>query len=173
MQCIWTGDITKKDDILKFRAILENTSTWGTRIFRPLMAKFINQWQIMYNRACAKAAMIHQQERIELSRGVLQLVNRVLSSQPHREGCESSHEVIKKNLINLCDSFIRDVDRVIEDKVQSPENFATTAQALSPPVRGCMFATMASTKAYCPVPKGPIMLTSRVRALEDPSLPML
>lgn len=46
MQCIWKGDMTQPRDIVRFRLILENTYTWATRVFKPLIATYIDQWRL-------------------------------------------------------------------------------------------------------------------------------
>ncbi|GKU07875.1 hypothetical protein FLAG1_05768 [Fusarium langsethiae] len=48
MQCIWKGDMTQPRDIVRFRLILENTYTWATRVFKPLIATYIDQWRLAH-----------------------------------------------------------------------------------------------------------------------------
>ncbi|KAF4986185.1 hypothetical protein FGRMN_10951 [Fusarium graminum] len=50
MQCIWEGDMTQSRDIVRFRLILENTYTWATRVFKPLIATYIDQWRLAHCR---------------------------------------------------------------------------------------------------------------------------
>ncbi|KAM0347334.1 hypothetical protein ACHAPU_004853 [Fusarium lateritium] len=115
MQCIWTGDMTKADDIRKFRLILENTSTWGTRVFRPLMATYIEQWWLAccdIGPTCANAAITRRQERAELVRSALQLANGALSAQPQAKAGDDLL-ALRLKLMDLCDSFVHDVNKTI------------------------------------------------------------
>jgi hypothetical protein len=49
------------------------------------------------------------------------MVTRALSDQPHVKGDDGSHEAIKIKIMKLCDSFFQDVDRIIEEELQSSE----------------------------------------------------
>jgi hypothetical protein len=51
----------------------------------------------------------------------LRMVTRALSDQPHVKGDDGSHEAIKIKIMKLCDSFFQDVDRIIEEELQSSE----------------------------------------------------
>ncbi|RGP70055.1 hypothetical protein FSPOR_4347 [Fusarium sporotrichioides] len=48
MQCIWKGDMTQPRDIVRFRLLLENTYTWATRVFKPLIATYIDRWRLAH-----------------------------------------------------------------------------------------------------------------------------
>ncbi|KAF5980094.1 hypothetical protein FBULB1_5338 [Fusarium bulbicola] len=123
MQCIWTGDMTEPQDIIKFRLILENTYTWAKRDFKPLIATYVDQWKF----ACAEditvdenTAMKRRQERLELSRCALRLTQASLQAQPDIKSCEDSYLSITNSLVDLCDRFVQDVDRLIEEEIKRP-----------------------------------------------------
>ncbi|RKK27472.1 hypothetical protein BFJ68_g16462 [Fusarium oxysporum] len=121
MQCIWTGDMTEPRDIIKFRLILENTYTWAKRVFKPLIATYIDQWKF----ACAqditddeKMRMKRGQERLELSRCALRLTQASLHAQPPLKSHEDSYISITNRLIDLCDRFVQDMDQLIKEEVK-------------------------------------------------------
>jgi hypothetical protein len=45
MDCIWKGDMTRVLDVIKLRAILENTHTWAMREQRPRISTYIDLWK--------------------------------------------------------------------------------------------------------------------------------
>ncbi|KAI7759957.1 hypothetical protein LZL87_010379 [Fusarium oxysporum] len=121
MQCIWTGDMTEPQDILKFRLILENTYTWAKRVFKPLIATYIDQWKF----ACAidipsaaNTEMKRRQERLELPRCALRLTLASRDAQPSLKSHDGSYHSVTNSLIDLCDRFVQDVDRVIEEELK-------------------------------------------------------
>ncbi|KAF5617844.1 hypothetical protein F25303_13165 [Fusarium sp. NRRL 25303] len=68
MQCIWDGDMRNSRDIVKFRCILENIYAWATGDFRPLMVKYIDQWEYVHSETflhAQRAAVAFRQEEIE------------------------------------------------------------------------------------------------------------
>ena len=48
MTCIWRGDMTLVSDLVKLRAILENTHTWAMREQRPRISAYIDLWKYKY-----------------------------------------------------------------------------------------------------------------------------
>ncbi|KAF9773210.1 hypothetical protein IL306_009021 [Fusarium sp. DS 682] len=121
MQCIWTGDMTEPQDILKFRLILENTYTWAKRVFKPLIATYIDQWRF----ACSvipgvvKTKMARRQEGMELSRCAIQFILRSLDSRPRLESDDDVYFGAALRLADLCDTFVRSMDRMIEEELKS------------------------------------------------------
>ncbi|KAF5690609.1 hypothetical protein FDENT_3773 [Fusarium denticulatum] len=143
MQCIWTGDMTEPQDIIKFRLILENTYTWAKRVFKPLLATYIDQWKF----ACAehitideKTGMKRRQERLELSRCALRLTQASLHARPDLKSCDDSYPSITNRLVDLCDRFVQDVDRLIAEelkrssrgKQRAPSSSTTRRRARTP-----------------------------------------
>jgi hypothetical protein len=121
MQCIWTGDMTEPQDILKFRLILENTYTWAKRVFKPLIATYIDQWMFACSidiPSAANTEMTRRQERLELSRCALRFTLASLKAQPSLEPNYGSYLTVTNSLVYLCDRFVQDVDRVIEEELE-------------------------------------------------------
>ncbi|KAF5560765.1 hypothetical protein FPHYL_6477 [Fusarium phyllophilum] len=49
MRAIWKGDIGNLTDILAFQMIIDNAHTWATRVFKPLIASYIEQWKHLHS----------------------------------------------------------------------------------------------------------------------------
>ncbi|ENH64826.1 hypothetical protein FOC1_g10005593 [Fusarium oxysporum f. sp. cubense race 1] len=49
MRAIWKGDVKNLTDIMAFQMIIENTHTWATRVFKPLIASYIEQWKHIHS----------------------------------------------------------------------------------------------------------------------------
>ncbi|RBR05985.1 hypothetical protein FVER53590_13951 [Fusarium verticillioides] len=49
MRGIWKGDIKNLADILAFHMIIDNAHTWATRVLKPLIATYIEQWRHIHN----------------------------------------------------------------------------------------------------------------------------
>jgi len=87
MQCIWKGDITNPHDIIKFRLILENTYTWATRVYKPLLTTYIDRWSFACSDAAlnsARSAMVPRQQKMELSKGLPSIQRETLIQEIHR-----------------------------------------------------------------------------------------
>ncbi|KAF5558508.1 hypothetical protein FNAPI_5033 [Fusarium napiforme] len=119
MQCIWTGDMTVPQDIHKFRLILENTYTWAKRVFKPLIATYVDQWKFACIDDIPSAAYTEsrrRRERLELSRSALRLT---LASRDAQPGLQpGSYRSVTNKLVDLCDQFVQDVDRLIEEELK-------------------------------------------------------
>ena len=108
MQCIWTGDMTVPQDILQFRLILENTYTWAKRVFKPLMATYIDQWKFACIDDIPSAAYTEskrRRERLELSRCALRLTLASRDAQPGLQPGSDSYRSVTNNLVDICDRF--------------------------------------------------------------------
>ncbi|KAF5651441.1 hypothetical protein F25303_4093 [Fusarium sp. NRRL 25303] len=121
MQCIWTGDMTVPQDILQFRLILENTYTWAKRVFKPLMATYIDQWKFACIDDIPSAAYTEskrRRERLELSRCALRLTLASRDAQPGLQPGSDSYRSVTNNLVDICDRFVQDVDRLIAEELK-------------------------------------------------------
>ncbi|PNP78790.1 hypothetical protein FNYG_07932 [Fusarium nygamai] len=49
MRAIWKGDIGNLTDIMAFQMIIDNAHTWATRVFKPLIASYIEQWKHLHS----------------------------------------------------------------------------------------------------------------------------
>ncbi|KAG5756400.1 hypothetical protein H9Q72_002824 [Fusarium xylarioides] len=136
MQCVWTGDMTEPHDILKFRLILENTYTWAIRVFKPLMATYINQWSFAYpvdSPSLASMTRARQQDKLELTRSTVQSIQRALDPQIDPSAGRDWHRGVSMRLRELCKTFAQDVDRMIEEELESSRR---STRAASKEVRG-------------------------------------
>ncbi|KAH6636948.1 hypothetical protein F5144DRAFT_569209 [Chaetomium tenue] len=62
MACIWRGDMTLVSDLIKLRAILENTHTWAMREQRPRISAYIDLWKYKYPTTTTATATTGQGE---------------------------------------------------------------------------------------------------------------
>ncbi|KAI1042501.1 hypothetical protein LB505_010892 [Fusarium chuoi] len=122
MQCIWAGDMTKAHDILKFRLILENTYTWAIRVFKPLVATYIDQWRFAYSTddpSLAGITRAREQDRLELTRSTVRPIHRALNPELNPKAGKDWHRGVSMRLRELCEAFVQDVDRMIEEELES------------------------------------------------------
>lgn len=99
--------MTEPRDIVKFRLILENTYTWATRVFKPLMTTYIDQWRFVYSDGglnSSNVAMVRRQESIELSRNALPLIQ---GTREHQSNLEADDDL----LIRLLQKLIKSEER--------------------------------------------------------------
>ncbi|KAF5554655.1 Zn(II)2Cys6 transcription factor [Fusarium mexicanum] len=133
MNCIWKGDMTVPQDIVKFRLILENTYTWATRVFKPLITTYIDQWRFVHSRGgldstSATLALARRQQTMELSGSVLPLIQGVLDRQSNLELDDSLHHRLTPMLMGVLvqqifaterQTLTREMDRIVAEKVKS------------------------------------------------------
>ncbi|KAM0547765.1 hypothetical protein ACHAPJ_010226 [Fusarium lateritium] len=109
MQCIWDGDMTEPDDIIEFRLILENIYTWATRVFKPQITTYIDQWSFAHSPS--------SQQRMELPRSALRLIQRALDGQPDPED-DDEDEDSNMRLLAMCDLFVQNAHRIMDAKLE-------------------------------------------------------
>ncbi|EXL90814.1 hypothetical protein FOIG_16016 [Fusarium odoratissimum NRRL 54006] len=109
MRCIWDGDMTEPEDIVKFRLILENIHTWATRVFKPLITTYIDQWRFVHSPS--------SQQRMELSRSALRFVQRALDGQPDPEDDDLDQDA-NMRLMELCDTFVQAAHQIMDEKLE-------------------------------------------------------
>ncbi|KAH7227378.1 hypothetical protein BKA60DRAFT_506402 [Fusarium oxysporum] len=134
MQCIWTGDMTEPHDILKFRLILENTYTWAIRVFKPLVATYIDQWRFAYpadSPSLASMARARQQHKLELTRSTVRSIQCALDPQLNPKADKDWHRGVSMRLRDLCETFVQDVDQMIEEELESSRRSARGASKQS------------------------------------------
>ncbi|CVK92134.1 hypothetical protein FPRO06_08884 [Fusarium proliferatum] len=134
MQCIWTGDMTVPQDILQFRLILENTYTWAKRVFKPLIATYIDQWKFACIDDIPSAAYTEskrRRERLELSRCALRLTLASRDAQLGLQPGSDSYRSVTNDLVNLCDRFVQDVDRLIAEELKRSSEGSKRASSSS------------------------------------------
>ncbi|KLO95091.1 uncharacterized protein Y057_6682 [Fusarium fujikuroi] len=49
MRAIWKGDVKNHTDIIAFQMIIDNAHTWATRVFKPTVASYIQQWKHIHS----------------------------------------------------------------------------------------------------------------------------
>ncbi|EXK82051.1 hypothetical protein FOQG_13567 [Fusarium oxysporum f. sp. raphani 54005] len=109
MRCIWDGDMTEPEDIIKFRLILENIHTWATRVFKPLITTYIDQWRFAHSPS--------SQQRMELSRSALRFIQRALDGQPGPEDDDLDQDA-NMRLMELCDTFVQAAHQIMDEKLE-------------------------------------------------------
>src|SRR6478736_7254737 len=109
MRCIWDGDMTEPEDIVKFRLILENIHTWATRVFKPLITTYIDQWRFVHSPS--------SQQRMEFSRSALRFVQRALDGQPDPEDDDLDQDA-NMRLMELCDTFVQAAHQIMDEKLE-------------------------------------------------------
>ncbi|ENH75823.1 hypothetical protein FOC1_g10001973 [Fusarium oxysporum f. sp. cubense race 1] len=129
MKCIWKGDMTIPQDIVKFRLILENTYTWATRVFKPLITTYIDQWRFVHSRGgldSTSATMARRQQAMELSGSALPLIQGVLDRQSSFELDDSLHHRLTPMLMGvlvqqICaaerQTLTQEMDRIVTEKI--------------------------------------------------------
>lgn len=142
--------MTVPQDILKFRLILENTYTWAKRVFKPLIATYVDQWKFACVDDIPSAAYTesrHRRERLELSRCALRLTlasrDAQLGLQPGSDSCRS----ITNDLVDLCDRFVQDVDRLIAEELKRSSECSKRASSSSTTRRRARTPSELSRKA--------------------------
>ncbi|KAF4952733.1 hypothetical protein FGADI_6485 [Fusarium gaditjirri] len=131
MKCIWKGDMTVPQDIVKFRLILENTYTWATRVFKPLITTYIDQWRFVYSGSgpestSATMSLARRQQAMQLSGSALPLIQGVLDRQSSFELDDSLHHRLTPMLMGvlvqqICaaerQTLTQEMDRIVAEKV--------------------------------------------------------
>ncbi|KAF4947784.1 hypothetical protein FSARC_13889 [Fusarium sarcochroum] len=104
MRCIWEGDMTIIRDIVEFRLILENTHTWATRVYKPLLSFYIDQWRLVHceNRVdSSNAVLSRRQETIDLCQRVVPMVENILRNHSSIEIDDSQFSKVTPLLMGL------------------------------------------------------------------------
>ncbi|KAF5588032.1 uncharacterized protein FSUBG_11620 [Fusarium subglutinans] len=131
MKCIWKGDMTIPQDIVKFRLILENAYTWATRVYKPLITTYIDQWRFVHSTGglgptSATTALARRQQAMELSGSALPLVQGVLDRQSSFELDDSLHQRLTPMLMGvlvqqICaverQTLTQELDRIVAEKI--------------------------------------------------------
>lgn len=131
MRLVWEGDMTKFEDIVKFRIIIENTHTWAMRVFKPLMASYIDQWKHVHCQTVsdtANAALIRRQQNIESCQTVLPIVQSLLGDHSSFELDDGNHPKVTPMLLGLlvqqiCTSerqvLASEIDRIVTERLRA------------------------------------------------------
>lgn len=121
--------MTIPQDIVKFRLILENTYTWATRVFKPLITTYIDQWRFVHSGGgldSTSATMARRQQAMELSGSALPLIQGVLDRQSSFELDDSLHHRLTPMLMGVLVQQIcaaerqtptQEMDRIVAEKI--------------------------------------------------------
>ncbi|KAI6753916.1 hypothetical protein HG530_013092 [Fusarium avenaceum] len=133
MHAVWNGDMTKLTDAFELQMILDNVHTWAMRVFKPLIATYIEQWNYVHchpsfdlnTQALLAQSKSNRDRTIEQRRAILPIIQDILEDHATMELDELSHQKLTPLLLGLfmhqiCSSereFIaKEVDRAVEDK---------------------------------------------------------
>ena len=137
MYAIWSGDITKLVDIVKFQAILDNIHTWAMRMFRPMVSSHIEQWKYVHchptlsSQATAAElwkAKEKRQQVLEERRTVVPIVQNLIEDHEKLQLDESSDHAITPLLLGLLmhqicsgqrEQIRQQVERAVEDQLKN------------------------------------------------------
>ncbi|KAH7259902.1 hypothetical protein B0J15DRAFT_581935 [Fusarium solani] len=135
MRTIWSGDMTKIVDVVRFQIILENTHTWAVRAFKPLISSYIEQWghvhcRSSFDREATQSpwseVMLRRHKTTERRRKVLPIVQALLEDHATMELDNTAHQKVTPLLLGLlmhqiCSSerefLSNEVDRVVREKL--------------------------------------------------------
>jgi hypothetical protein len=136
MRVIWNGDMTKLADVVMFQMIVDNAHTWATRVFKPLISSYIEQWQHVFDESNVSQTTGHnpfflskkrREKTVEQRRAILPIVQGLLDDQATMELDDMANKKVTPLLLGLlmhqiCSSereFITsEVDRVVSQKLE-------------------------------------------------------
>ncbi|KAK2924781.1 hypothetical protein FoTM2_015059 [Fusarium oxysporum f. sp. vasinfectum] len=136
MRAIWKGDVKYLTDIMAFQMIIENTHTWATRVFKPLIASYIEQWKHIHSGQ--KTGMVadplltakseaFRQKTIEKRRLVVPMVRDLLDAPAGMELDDMAHKKVTPLFLGMlmhqiCSTereFISSqIDKAVTDRLQ-------------------------------------------------------
>ncbi|EXL96037.1 hypothetical protein NOF04DRAFT_9932 [Fusarium oxysporum II5] len=136
MRAIWKGDVKNLTDIMAFQMIIENTHTWATRVFKPLIASYIEQWKHIHSgQKTGMAADLlltakseaFRQKTIEKRRLVVPMVRDLLDAPAGMELDDMAHKKVTPLFLGMlmhqiCSTereFISSqIDKAVMDRLQ-------------------------------------------------------
>ncbi|KAF5973632.1 hypothetical protein FBULB1_8205 [Fusarium bulbicola] len=92
MRTIWKGDIKNLADIMAFQMILDNAHTWATRVFKPIIAAYIEQWKHIHGEQKTESHTLR--ENIEQRRLVVPIVRDLLDAPAGMELDDMAHKKV-------------------------------------------------------------------------------
>lgn len=88
-------------DIIEFNMLLENIYTWAMRVFKPLVASYLNQWKHIHSQHDGAANSSDLRSYIEHCRETAPAIN-ALWKQYKEMGVESNDPGPSMNPVHLC-----------------------------------------------------------------------
>ncbi|KAF5251709.1 hypothetical protein FANTH_3319 [Fusarium anthophilum] len=92
MRTIWKGDIKNLADIMAFQMIIDNAHTWATRVFKPIIASYIEQWKHIHGEQKTESHALR--ENIEQRRLVVPIVRDLLDAPAGMELDDMAHKKV-------------------------------------------------------------------------------
>ncbi|KAF5567270.1 hypothetical protein FNAPI_734 [Fusarium napiforme] len=137
MRVIWNGEMTRLADVVALQMILDNAHTWATRVFKPLIASYIEQWQHVFDEPTIGGNFVRHREfslskqrrerTVEQRRAVVPMVQSLLDDQSTMELDDMASKKVTPLLLGLMmhqicslekDLIISEVDRVVSQKLE-------------------------------------------------------
>lgn len=109
--------MTVVKDIIEFNMLLENIYTWAMRVFKPLVASYLNQWKHIHSQQDVPINSSDLQSYIEHCRETAPAIN-ALWKQYKEMGVESNDPGPSMNPVHLClilqKMVVSDHDKLLE-----------------------------------------------------------
>ncbi|RBA15619.1 hypothetical protein FPRO05_12226 [Fusarium proliferatum] len=136
MRAIWDGEMTKLADVVMFQMVLDNAHTWATRVFKPLISSYIEQWQHVFDESILDQTLGHnafflskkrREKTVEQRRAIVPIVQGLLDDQATMELDYMANKRVTPLLLGLmmhqiCSSekelINSEVDRVVSQKLE-------------------------------------------------------
>ncbi|KAF5649625.1 hypothetical protein F52700_521 [Fusarium sp. NRRL 52700] len=137
MRVIWNGDMTKLADVVMLQMVLDNAHTWATRVFKPLIASYLEQWQYVFDGSTAGEALGHnpafflskkrREKTVEQRRAIVPMVQGLLDDQATMELDDMASKKVTPLLLGLMmhqicslekELITSEVDRVVSQKLE-------------------------------------------------------
>ncbi|RKL27514.1 hypothetical protein BFJ72_g13101 [Fusarium proliferatum] len=136
MRAIWDGEMTKLADVAMFQMVLDNAHTWATRVFKPLISSYIEQWQHVFDESILDQTLGHnafflskkrREKTVEQRRAIVPIVQGLLDDQATMELDYMANKRVTPLLLGLmmhqiCSSekelINSEVDRVVSQKLE-------------------------------------------------------
>ncbi|KAF5654829.1 hypothetical protein F25303_1173 [Fusarium sp. NRRL 25303] len=103
MRAIWKGDVKNHTDIMAFQMIIDNAHTWATRVFKPTIASYIEQWKHIHSEQKpgtmadllqTSESHAHRERNIEQRRLVAPLIRDLLDAPVGMELDDMAHKKV-------------------------------------------------------------------------------
>lgn len=128
MQAIWKGDITILKDIFAFQLVLENIYAWAIRVFKPLVASYIDQWKHKYWKQMVPETIQDVPEQLKNYEKAIKMVNSLAKEYEdiEFETQQGGHPVDSLRFSLVLQQMVRadhkklleNIDRIITEKLQ-------------------------------------------------------
>ncbi|KAF5694113.1 hypothetical protein FDENT_1417 [Fusarium denticulatum] len=111
MQATWKGDIKNLAEIMVFQMIIDNAHMWATRVFKPTIASYIEQWKHIHGEQKAESHALR--ENIEQRRLVVPIVRDLLDAPAGMELDDMTHKKVTPLFLGMLMHHICSMEREI------------------------------------------------------------